>query len=134
MIEDAVALGQNRKKFTTMANDMANQESFVKMYATVVAQADNIRTQFDRIGALSTELNRLDLADNEIDDILNEIAKIDMQLDFSIKRKKKGAENIARGQVAHQVDAKGTRAAELITDNLKTLHWLLKRKALEKNN
>ena len=116
MIEDAVALGQNRKKFTVMANDMANQESFVKMYATVVAQADNIRTQFDRIGALTTELNRLDLVDNEIDDILNEIAKIDMELDFSIKRKKKGAENIARGQVAHQVDAKGNRAAELITD------------------
>ena len=116
MIEDAVALGQDRIKFRKMANDMANQEQFVKMYATVVGQADDIRSTFDKIGALSTQLNRLDLADNEVDDILNEIARLDMTLDFSIKRKKKGAENIARGQVAHQIDAKGNRAAELLNE------------------
>ena len=116
MIEDAVALGQDRIKFRKMANDMANQEQFVKMYATVVGQADDIRSTFDKIGALSTQLNRLDLANNEVDDILNEIARLDMTLDFSIKRKKKGAENIARGQVAHQIDAKGNRAAELLNE------------------
>lgn len=116
MIEEAVALGQNRKKFEKLANDAANSEAFVRLYATVIGQADDIRTKFDTIGRLSSELNRIDLADNEIDDILNEIARIDTELDFTIKRKKKSAENVARGLVAHQVDAKGQRAAQLITE------------------
>jgi hypothetical protein len=93
---------------------MANSDEFVKGYATVVGQADDIRTRFDKIGALSTELNRLDLTVKEQTELLDEIAKIEDTLDFGIKRKQKGSANVARMQVAHQIDADGSRAAELV--------------------
>ena len=115
MIKETVELGQDEKLMRRLANNMANSDEFTKMYVTVISQADGIRTRFDKIGALSTELNRPDLSDAEIDDILKEIAKYDSEITQRILIKKKGSENVARGLVAHQVDAKGTRAAELVT-------------------
>ena len=116
MIQDAVALGQDRKKFEKMANDMANSEAFIKAYATVIAQADDIRSDFDMVGALSTELNRIDLAPDEIGQILNKIEAVEQRLDKTIVRKQKSGENIARALQAGNVDADATRAAKLIAD------------------
>ncbi len=115
MIRETVELGQDERLMRRLANNMANSDEFTKMYVTVISQADGIRTRFDKIGALSTELNRIDLSDAEVDDILKEIAKYDSEITQRILTKKKGSENVARGMVAHQVDAKGTRAAELVT-------------------
>ena len=115
MIRETVELGQDEKLMRRLANNMANSDEFTKMYVTVISQADGIRTRFDKIGALSTELNRIDLSDAEIDEILKDIAKYDSEITQRIVVKKKGSENVARGLVAHQVDAKGTRAAELVT-------------------
>ena len=118
MIQDAVALGQDRKKFEAMANDMANSEAFIKAYATVIAQADDIRSDFDMIGALSTQLSQRteDLAPDEIGQILNKIEAVEQRLDKTIVRKQKSGENIARALQAGNVDADATRAAKLIAD------------------
>jgi len=116
MIEEAVSLGQDRKKLEKMANNMANSDEFVNMYATVIAQANDIRSIFDEIGALSTELNRLDLDAKEQNQILNNIAELEDYLDLTVKRKQKSASNVARAMVAHQVDADGTKVAKLVID------------------
>ena len=67
---------------------MANSEQFVKAYVTIIAQADDIRSDFDMVGALSTELNRIDLAPDEITDLLNKIEAVEQRLDKTIVRKK----------------------------------------------
>jgi hypothetical protein len=118
MVNEVVTMfGQDRKKFEAMANDMANSEQFVKAYVTIIAQADDIRSDFDMIGALSTELNqRIDLAPDEIGQILNKIEAVEQRLDKTIVRKKKSGQNIARALQAGNVDADATRAAELIAN------------------
>ena len=114
MIQDAVALGQDRKKFEKLANDMANSEAFVKAYATVVAQADDIRSDFDMIGGLSTELNnKIDMSPNDIELILNKIEAVEQRLDKTIVRKGESGTNIARALQAGTIDADATRAAKL---------------------
>ena len=116
MVEEAVALGQDRKKFEKMADDMADSEAFVKAHATVVAQADKIRNTFDEIGALSTELNASKLTPAEQLDIIKQIRALRNSLELDVIRKGKGAANSGRMQVAHQIDADGTRAAKLLVD------------------
>ena len=117
MVNEVVTMfGQDRKKFEAMANDMANSEQFVKAYVTIIAQADDIRSDFDMVGALSTELNRIDLAPDEITDLLNKIEAVEQRLDKTIVRKKKSGQNIARALQAGNVDADATRAAELIAN------------------
>lgn len=117
MVNEVVTMfGQDRKKFEAMANDMANSEQFVKAYVTIIAQADDIRSDFDMVGALSTQLNRVDLAPDEITDLLNKIEAVEQRLDKTIVRKKKSGQNIARALQAGNVDADATRAAELIAN------------------
>ena len=119
MVNEVVTMfGQDRKKFEAMANDMANSEQFVKAYATIIAQADDIRSDFDMIGALSTQLSQRteDLAPDEIGQILNKIEAVEQRLDKTIVRKKKSGQNIARALQAGNVDADATRAAELIAN------------------
>jgi hypothetical protein len=116
MVEEAVALGQDRKKFEKMADDMANSEAFVKAHATVVAQGDKIRTTFDTIGTLSNELNNIDLSPAEQLDIVKQIRALRDSLETDIIRKQKGAANSGRMQVAHQINADGDRAAKLVVD------------------
>ena len=67
---EAVALGADRKKFEKMADDMANSQQFTEGYATVVAQANEIKSIFDEMGALSTQLNRADLSVKEQTELL----------------------------------------------------------------
>ena len=116
MVEDAVALGADRKKFEKMADDMANSEAFVKAHATVVAQGDKIRSRFDMIGTLSNELNNVDLTPAEQLDIIKEIRALRDGLETDVIRKQKGAANSGRMQVAHQINADGDRAAKLLVD------------------
>ena len=117
MVNEVVTMfGQDRKKFEEMANDMANSEQFVKAYVTIIAQADDIRSDFDMVGALSTQLNRIDLSPDEITDLLNKIEAVEQRLDKTIVRKKKSGQNIARALQAGNVDADATRAAELIAN------------------
>ena len=116
MIEEAVALGMDRKKFTKMADDMANSQQFVEGYATVVAQANEIKSLFDEIGALATELNRVDLSPKEQTTILNRIEYLEDILNANVIRKQKGSGNVAKIFVAHQIDADGTKAAKLLVD------------------
>ena len=116
MIEEAVALGQDRKKFEKMADDMADSEAFVKAHATVVAQGDKIRTTFDTIGVLSNDLNNINLSPAEQLDIVKQIRALRDSLETDVIRKQKGAANSGRMQVAHQINADGDRAAKLIVD------------------
>ncbi len=118
MVNEVVTMyGQDRNKFEAMADDMANSEAFVKAYVTIIAQADDIRSDFDMIGALSTELhNKIEMTPDDIGLILNKIEAVEQRLDKTIVRKKKSGENIARALQAGNVDADATRASELITN------------------
>ena len=114
--EVVVEYGQDRAKFEKAANDLANEKAFVKMYVNVIAQGDDIRSDFDMVGGLSTELNRVDLAPDEINQILNKIESVEQRLDKTIVRKADSGTNIARALYAHNIDADATRAAKLLTD------------------
>ena len=116
MVEEAVALGADRKKFEKMADDMANSQQFTEGYATVVAQANEIKSIFDEMGALSTQLNRADLSVKEQTELLNRIEYLEDILNADVIRKQKGSGNAARIFVAHQIDADGTKAAKLLVD------------------
>lgn len=116
MLADVLEYGGDENKMRKLANNMANSDEFKRLYVTVMYQKNAIRTIYDHIGAVSTELKRIDLTDNEIDDMLNELATYDNELRNRIKLLSTGGENVGRGLFAFQSDAIGTKSAKLLVD------------------
>ncbi len=116
MLADVLEYGGDEKKMRKAMNNMANSDDFKRMYVIVMYQKNAIRTLYDNIGSISTELNRVDLSDVEVDAMLNDIAKYDSELTKRIKLLSTSGENIARGLYAFQTDAVGTKSAKLLVD------------------
>ena len=118
MIADAVTrFGADPKKLKEAAERVAYGEEFTKLYATMVAQGDAIKSRYDIMGALGSLSNRkIDLAPKEK---LEMIADFDRQMadvKEMLEVKSEMGTNVARGLNANNIDADGTRAAKLMAD------------------
>ena len=116
MLADVLEYGGDEKKMRKLADNMANSDEFKRLYVTVMYQKNAIRTIYDHMGRISTELNRFDLSDIEIDDMLKELATYDTELRNRIRLLSSGGENVARGLYSFQTDAVGTQSARLLVD------------------
>ena len=117
MIADAVTrFGADPKKLKEAAERVAYGEEFTKLYATMVAQGDAIKSRYDIMGALGTESNRLDLMPDEklqmIADFDKQMADVKEMLEVDSLM----GTNVARAMNARNIDADGARAAKLMAD------------------
>ena len=98
------------------AERVAYGEEFTKLYATMVAQGDAIKSRYDIMGALGTESNRLDLMPDEklqmIADFDKQMADVKEMLEVDSLM----GTNVARAMNARNIDADGARAAKLMAD------------------
>lgn len=117
MIDRAVIkFGADREKLQAMSDDMANSEAFVEAYATIVGQGDMIRSKFDFMGAIGTESNGGNLSPVDEDLMITKFFNTANELNQDIQIKAKGGTNIGRALSAHNAEADGTRAAQLIAN------------------
>ena len=118
MIDRAVVkFGADREKLQAMSDDLANSDAFVEAYATIIGQGDMIKSKFDFMGAIGTEYNNsgnLSVVDEDL--MITKFFNTANELNQDVQTKAKGGTNIGRALSAHNVDADGDRAAQLMAN------------------